>query len=41
MTDAPIKVFFMGSGSVGIPAIEALYESTQIELLASKISSDL
>ena len=33
MTDAPIKVFFMGSGSVGIPAIEALYESPQIELL--------
>ena len=33
MSETPIKVFFMGSGAVGIPAIEALYGSPQIELL--------
>ncbi|MDD7984104.1 methionyl-tRNA formyltransferase [Lentisphaera marina] len=33
MKQAPIKVFFMGSGSIGIPAVAALHESSEIELL--------
>ena len=33
MKQAPTKVFFMGSGAIGIPAVAALHESSEIELL--------
>ncbi|WDE96133.1 methionyl-tRNA formyltransferase [Lentisphaera profundi] len=33
MKQAPIKVFFIGSGAIGIPAVMALQESVEIDLL--------